>query len=87
MDARFSGKTALHCAAAAGKTTVVEALVDLGANLESEVCVCVCVCIDRYSGDSTQPIILCLFGYDTLHRMMMDLDHSITVLIGQLKLL
>ena len=46
-----------------------------------------CVCIERHSGDSTQLIILCLFGYDTLHRMMMGLDHSITVLIGQLKLL
>ena len=37
MDAKFSGKTALHCAAAAGKMNVVEALIELGANLECEV--------------------------------------------------
>ena len=37
MDAKFTGKTALHCAAAAGKMNVVEALLELGANIECEV--------------------------------------------------
>ena len=37
MDAKYTGKTALHCAAAAGKVNVVEALVELRANLECEV--------------------------------------------------
>jgi ankyrin repeat protein len=37
VDAKFTGKTALHCAAAAGKMNVVEALLELGANIECEV--------------------------------------------------
>lgn len=37
MDAKFTGKTALHCAAAAGKTNVAEALLELRANLECQV--------------------------------------------------
>ena len=37
MDAKFSGKTALHYAAAAGKMNIVEVLLEMGANKECEV--------------------------------------------------
>ena len=37
MDAKYCHKTALHCAAAAGKVNVVEALLELQANIESKV--------------------------------------------------
>ena len=37
VNAKFSGKTPLHCAVAAGKTAIVEALLEMGANIESEV--------------------------------------------------
>ena len=37
VDAKYSGKTALHCAAAAGKLTIVETLLELGANIEAQV--------------------------------------------------
>ena len=37
MNAKFSGKTPLHFAVAAGKTAIVEALLEMGANIESEV--------------------------------------------------
>jgi ankyrin repeat protein len=36
VNARSSGKTALHCAVAAGKMNVAEALLELGANIECE---------------------------------------------------
>ena len=37
VNAKFSGKTPLHFAVAAGKTAIVEALLEMGANIESEV--------------------------------------------------
>ena len=67
VDVKFTGKTALHCATAAGKVNIVESLLELGANLECEVYTCV-------STHCSMHIITLSF------RMRLASDHSTTVL-------
>ena len=88
VNAKLTGKTPLHCAVSAGKTAIVEALLELGANRESEVHThytlffyyqSICVCIEAHSciivSGQLLPHVYC--------RMRLALNHSIIVLRGQ----